>query len=86
MKKLPIGCPACQNQLKVKKLFCDGCETEIEGSFELPRLAKLPAEDQEFIVQFVKVSGSLKDMTRHLHLSYPTVRNQLNEIIGRINS
>ncbi len=83
-KKLPARCPACQEQLKVKKLFCDRCDTEIEGIFELPELSRLPIDDQEFILLFVKASGSLKEMARLLRLSYPTVRNQLNEIIERI--
>lgn len=83
-KKLPARCPACQSQLQVKRLFCDGCDTEIEGIFDLPQLARLSIEDQQFIMQFVKVSGSLKEMSRLLLLSYPTVRNQLNEVIERI--
>jgi len=84
MKKLPVTCPACQNRLKVKSLVCQECDTEICGLFELPDLAKLSGEDQQFIIQFVKASGSLKEMARLLGLSYPTVRNQLDEIIKRI--
>ena len=84
VKLLPTQCPACQSLLRVKKLFCDNCDTELEGIFDLPKLARLPFEDQNFILQFVKASGSLKEMTRLLRLSYPTVRNQLNEIIEHI--
>ncbi len=84
MKKLPAICPACQNQLNIKKLSCQKCSTEIEGLFELPPLARLSVEDQEFTLQFVKCSGSLKEMARLLKLSYPTVRNQLDKIIEQI--
>jgi hypothetical protein len=84
MKVLPTRCPACSSQLKVKRLFCEACETEIEGVFDLPRLAKLSTEDQDFILQFIKASGSLKEMAKLLKLSYPTVRNRLDEIIERI--
>ena len=84
MKLLPTKCPACNKQLKVKKLFCQACETEIEGVFDLPRLAKLSTEDQDFILQFIKASGSLKEMAKLLKLRYPTVRNRLDEIIERI--
>ena len=84
MKKLPSICPACQSQLNIKKLSCQKCSTEIEGLFELPALAKLSGEDQEFVVQFVKCSGSLKEMARLQKLSYPTVRNRLDGIIERI--
>jgi hypothetical protein len=50
----------------------------------LPALARLSVEDQDFILKFVKNSGSLKDMAKDLRLSYPTVRNLLDEIINKI--
>jgi hypothetical protein len=87
MKKLPSICPACQSQLNVRKLFCPECNTEIEGLFELPVLTtKLSVEDQEFALQFIKCSGSLKEMARLMKLSYPTVRNQLDNIIEQIKT
>ena len=52
--------------------------------FDLPGLAQLPFEDQEFILLFIKASGSLKEMAKLLRLSYPTVRNRLDEIIERV--
>jgi len=86
MKKLPSMCPACQSQLNIKKLSCQKCGTEIEGLFELPALARLSVDDQEFILQFVRWGGSLKEMARLLKLSYPTVRNQLDQIIEQIKT
>jgi len=83
-KKLPSKCPACQRQLSVKKLLCGQCQTEIDGQFELPALVKLTEEEQKFILQFVQASGSLKEMARLMGLSYPTVRNQLDEIIEHL--
>ncbi len=84
MKILPTKCPACHNPLIVKSLVCDECKTEVQGQYQLPPLASFSPEDQEFILNFLKVSGSLKDMAKLLQLSYPTVRNRLDEIIGRI--
>jgi hypothetical protein len=84
MKNLPTNCPSCQNHLIVKRLRCEFCETEVEGLYPLPPLASVPREDQEFILQFMKVSGSLKDMAKLLGVSYPTVRNRLDEVIERL--
>ena len=84
MKVLPTICPACNNQLKVKSLVCEQCNTEIQGQYELPPLARLCPDDQTFVLEFMKVSGSLKEMARLLRLSYPTVRNRLDEVIERI--
>jgi hypothetical protein len=83
---LPTYCPGCHAQLKVKCLKCETCQTEVTGLYELPVLALLAENDQQFILRFVKNSGSLKDMASQLKLSYPTVRNMLNEIILKIDN
>lgn len=82
---LPCKCPSCQQQLHVKSLRCESCHTEVTGLYALPLLAQLSPEEQAFIVKFVKSSGSLKEMAKELSLSYPTVRNLLNEIIAKVN-
>lgn len=83
---LPCKCPSCQNQLKVKSLVCENCETQVHGLYELPILAQLSVDEQNFILKFVKNSGSLKDMAKELGLSYPTVRNLLDDIIKKIEN
>lgn len=83
---LPCKCPSCQTQLKVKSLLCESCGTEVHGLYELPLITQLSVEEQDFILKFVKNSGSLKDMAKDLRLSYPTVRNLLDDIINKIKS
>jgi hypothetical protein len=82
---LPCNCPSCQAQLKVKSLKCENCGTEVHGLYELPVLTRLSVEEQDFVLKFVKSSGSLKDMAKLLGLSYPTVRNLLDDIINKLN-
>lgn len=83
-KSLPLRCPACQSSLQVSRLFCPECGTEVCGAFELPLLARLSGKEQQFILSFVKYSGSLKDMAKTLGVSYPTVRNMLDELIDKL--
>jgi hypothetical protein len=52
----------------------------IEGSFELPPLARLSADDQVFVMAFVRAHGSIKEMEQVFGISYPTVKNRLNRI------
>jgi hypothetical protein len=85
-KKLPQSCPACEGILSVKNLACDQCGTDVSGHFTLPILACLTAEEQQFILEFVGASGSLKEMAQIRKLSYPSVRNLLDEIIAKIRS
>lgn len=84
MNILPTICPSCSSQLNVKSLVCQRCQTEIQGQYELPLLARLSTDDEDFVLEFIKASGSLKEMAKLLGLSYPTVRNRLDEIIEQI--
>lgn len=52
----------------------------IEGSFELPPLACLAAEDQVFAAAFIRSHGSIKQMEQLFGVSYPTIKNRLNKI------
>ena len=84
-KKLPLRCPSCENQLQVKQMHCESCGTEVTGIYLLPLISQLTVDDQKFIIDFIKSSGSLKIMAQNMKLSYPTVRNLLDDIINRIN-
>jgi hypothetical protein len=55
-------------------------DVAIEGQFELPPLAQLPAEDQTFVAAFVRCHGSIKQMEQFFGVSYPTIKNRLNRI------
>jgi len=52
----------------------------IEGSFELPQLARLSLEDQVFVTAFVRSHGSIKEMERIFGVSYPTIKARLNRM------
>lgn len=84
-KRLPLQCPSCESPLKVGRLFCEQCTTEVCGSFDLSVLAKLTEKEQQFVLDFIKSSGSLKDMAKNMGVSYPTVRNVLDDLIDKLN-
>jgi len=56
----------------------------IEGAFELPQLARLSAEDQVFVVAFLRSHGSIKEMEQVFGVSYPTIKARLNRISGSL--
>lgn len=84
--KFPSQCPACDAEMTLMRLRCPHCATEVTGKFDLPLLLRLEPADQEFILEFLMNSGSLKEMARKLGKSYPTVRNRLDELIGKIHA
>jgi hypothetical protein len=59
-------------------------DVAIEGSFELPQLARLDMADQVFITAFVRSHGSIKEMERIFGVSYPTIKARLNRIAGSL--
>ncbi len=84
--KFPIHCPACDTEMAVVKLSCLSCHTEVSGRFHFPALMRLEPEEQEFVLEFLLNSGSLKEMANKMGKSYPTVRNKLDELIQKLKS
>jgi hypothetical protein len=68
----------------VERVRLTDSDIAIEGSFALPPLANLSAEDQVFVMAFVRCSGSIKEMEEMFGISYPTVKNRLNRIAGQL--
>ncbi|MBA2711155.1 MAG: DUF2089 domain-containing protein [Tatlockia sp.] len=87
MGKIISHCPSCENsQVEVVKMACSACGTTFEGKFTIPKLLQLSESDLEFILSFVRCSGSLKEMAKLHSISYPTLRNRLNILIETINN
>lgn len=85
MGKIITHCPSCKSaKLHVTKIECEDCGTKFEGRFDIPLLLKLNDDDLQFIIDFVKCSGSLKEMAAIQQVSYPTLRNRLNSLIDSI--
>ena len=78
LTKLTRGAP-----IAVERVRIVGSGIKIEGDFELPALARLPAEDQVFVMAFLRCDGSIKEMERVFGISYPTVKSRLNRIAGQ---
>ena len=68
----------------VERVRLTGSGVAVEGSFELPQLARLSAEDQVFVTAFVRSHGSIKDMERMFGVSYPTIKSRLNRIAASL--
>lgn len=85
MPRLVVRCPSCEGELLATRLTCRSCATALEGKFEIPALLQLAADDLAFVTAFVRTSGSLKAVAAQLGVSYPTVRNRLDEILQKLD-
>lgn len=82
MKKEIIGkCPVCENEMVVTELKCKKCNTIIKSEFEMCKFCKLGKQEKYFIEVFIKNRGNIKEIEKELGISYPTVRNKLDEVI-----
>jgi len=78
LTKMTRGKPAAVERVRVVD-----SGIAIEGSFTLPPLANLSAENQIFVMAFIRCHGSIKEMEEMFGISYPTVKNRLNRIAGQ---
>ena len=70
--------------LVVERVRLLGKDIAVEGSFELPQLARLSMEDQIFITAFVRSHGSIKEMEQVFGVSYPTIKARLTRIANSL--
>lgn len=68
------------SEVVIERVRLPRWDIALEGEFELPPLARLSAQDQVFVMAFVRSHGSIKQMEKLFGISYPTVKNRLNRI------
>ena len=86
MNKTLKNCPVCNSNLEITEYHCKSCNTTIKGNFAIGDLANLNAAQQDFVKIFLCCNGSIKEVEKTLKISYPTVKNKLQEITSLICS
>jgi hypothetical protein len=82
--RLPHKDPVNGGDMFVSELTSESTGITIRGSFELPRYAKLDAEQTEFLEIFLRYRGMLNGVERELGISYPTARARLDTLLGSL--
>jgi hypothetical protein len=75
----------CEETLLLTGLSCEGCGTELSGSFAPCEFCALDTADRELLRVFLKSRGNLKEVQAHLGVSYPTARARFDELLGRLD-
>ncbi|MEA1972222.1 MAG: DUF2089 domain-containing protein [Candidatus Cloacimonadota bacterium] len=86
MNKVLKSCPVCNSNLEITEYHCNSCNTTIKGNFAIDDIASLNSTQQEFVKTFLCCQGSIKEVEKALNISYPTVKNRLQEITSIICS
>ncbi|NSW51877.1 MAG: DUF2089 domain-containing protein [Anaerolineae bacterium] len=84
MQKLTNHCPYCENsEMIIREIECPGCGVRIQGAFQMPDspFENLTQEQVLFMLNYIRCEGRFNRLEEELNLSYPTLRNRLNDLI-----
>ena len=80
MQNIFDKCPACGGQVIITECRCSQCKLQMRGEFRPGRFLNLSDDQLTFIQVFLSARGNLSEVERILGVSYPTIRNKLDEI------
>jgi hypothetical protein len=74
----------CAEDLALTRLTCEGCGTELSGVFDACEFCALDTGQRELLRVFLAARGNLKELERHLGVSYPTARARFAELLSTL--
>jgi hypothetical protein len=83
-RRPPSNCPVCNHRLATTRLTCPECSTELSGAFTSCEFCVLSDEDRDVLRVFLASRGNMKELERHLGVSYPTARARFDSLLTKI--
>ena len=83
-RRPPTNCPVCNHRLATTRLTCPECTTELSGAFTSCEFCVLSDEDRDVLRVFLASRGNMKELERHLGVSYPTARARFDGLLNRL--
>lgn len=83
-RRPPTNCPVCNHRLATTRLTCPECTTELSGAFASCEFCVLSDEDRDVLRVFLASRGNMKELERHLGVSYPTARARFDALLARL--
>jgi hypothetical protein len=80
----PRTCPVCGDQMLTTRLTCRECGTELSGRFETCEFCALAPDDRQTLKVFLQSRGNMRELERHLGVSYPTARARFDALIAKL--
>lgn len=84
LHRAPSDCPVCGDQLHITRLGCTSCGTELAGVFQTCEFCALGPGEIETLRVFLASRGNLREVEKHLGVSYPTARLRLTQLLMRL--
>jgi hypothetical protein len=83
-RSAPRQCPVCAEPLLLTRLSCASCSTELSGKFDSCEFCSLTGEDRQMLKVFLGSRGNMKELERHLGVSYPTARSRFDALLVKL--
>ena len=80
----PRDCPVCSTPLETTRLGCPDCGTGLVGHFRSCDFCGLDDADLTMLEVFLTSRGNMRDLERHLDVSYPTARARFDDLLRRL--
>lgn len=82
--RAPVDCPVCGDTLVVTQLSCRTCGTGLVGEFARCAFCALDDADLELLRVFLASRGNVREVGKHLGVSYPTARARITGLLARL--
>jgi hypothetical protein len=82
--RAPQNCPVCSERLHITRLGCEHCGTGLTGSFRPCSFCGLSDDDLALLRVFLVSRGTMKEVERHLGVSYPTARVRFDDLLRKL--
>ena len=82
--RAPPDCPVCGGRLATTRLGCGSCGTELSGAFRACSYCGLADDELEMLRVFLVSRGNMRELERHLGVSYPTARARFDGLLVRL--
>lgn len=83
--RAPAECPVCGEHLSVTRLGCPGCGSELAGVFAPCPFCALSTAETDMLRVFLASRGNLREVEKHLGVSYPTARLRFNGLLRKLD-
>jgi hypothetical protein len=80
----PSTCPVCSDRLQITQLGCPTCGTALSGQFTQSEFDALDDADRDVLRVFLASRGNMKELERHLGVSYPTARARFDDLLRKL--
>ncbi len=82
--RAPADCPVCGGELVTTRVGCRSCGSELAGEFAQCDFCALNERDTELLRVFLASRGNLREVEKHLGVSYPTARARFTQLLTRL--